>query len=140
MSNQVTVDNTSHTLNDGRGNLTFEQYKVAVNNPNLIALPWDECYEKYFKPFDEQFQQPWKEISPEEFSTYADILPGRIKFTDKYHFFICEEAHMGHLHSSYLKDRITGKCYSAIRSRFDNIDGLYQQLVKQLENSPLIDA
>lgn len=94
---------------------TFEEYKVKENNPNLVALSWEEFEEKYYTPHLKSLQDPFKETTEERYWDALECLPPKrwTKFTGG-EFFFLGECFTADLYSCYVQ--IGDKYYTALRS------------------------
>lgn len=106
------------TKDNYRG-LTLEEYKVAVNNPNLVAMTWDELMPLH-EQYKEGLQGPWEEISQKDYNFAMDCLPPqRMRdLSDRFRIFYMQEAYTADLHSHYVWDRREQKYYKVLRSKF----------------------
>jgi hypothetical protein len=93
----------------------------------IIALTWDEYYEQYDSPYKKSLQTPFKEITAEQWEDMLNCLPPMKwhDFAAGLNVFFCSEAYTGDLHGCYIKDRTTGKFYTALRSRFISDEQLF---------------
>ena len=100
---------------------TFEQYNKNHNN-RLVALGWDEYYEKYDKPFKESLQDKFQEISHERWEEMLCVLPPMRwhDLNESLNVFFISEATTGDLHACFIRDRKNNKCYEALRSIFSD--------------------
>ena len=95
---------------------TFEDYKKANEEPNseMVLLTWEE-----YQHLDNQYwETDFREITEERYSDALDELPPL-----KWHWinstinvFFCLEAMSGSFHDCYIKDKGTGKYFSALKS------------------------
>lgn len=94
---------------------TFEEYKIKKNNPNLIALSWEEFEEKYYTPYLNSLQEPFKETTEERFWDALECLPPA-KWTQFSggEFFFLGECYTANLYRCFV--RIGNKYYTALRS------------------------
>lgn len=112
-------------LTDGKSpwsNKTKEDYEKEYN-AELIELDWDSLYEQYIEPHHKSLQQPFKEITEEEWHEMLNVLPPMrwTKHTDGSFFFI-SEAYTADLHSCYVSKG--GKYYTAVRSKFEKAENI----------------
>jgi len=127
--NPIYVDYSARLHNEDR-NLTLPEYRKATNRPQLIALSWDEFVNQYYKPYLDSLQGDFKEITADQYNTSLECLPPQ-KWHDinsRFNSFYIMEAYTADLHSFYIKDRETGKYYTALRSKYISNEDLLRQL------------
>ena len=108
---------------------TFEEYNKEHNN-ELIALTFDEFYPIYDQYNKSAFCKDWKEISKDQYDDLLNCLPP-CKWHDlsnRFNSFYIMEAYTADIHTFCIKDRKTGKYYSANRSRFITDTDLLNEL------------
>jgi hypothetical protein len=113
--------------------LTFAQYNEQ-HGGGLIAQTWDEFWPVLEKYNTETYVKPWREITEEQYYDSLECLPP-CKWHDlnnRFNSFFISEAWTADLHSFCIKDRKTGKYYSATRSRFISDSDLIKDLISQL--------
>ena len=121
----------SETLVDYTG-LTFDEYNQQ-HGGNLVAMDWDTFHKTYMKPYLQSLCKPFEEITEEEYYYKLNVLPPSKwrDISERFNvFFICE-AWTADLHSCVIKDRLTGKYYTALRS----IHSTNQQLIESITES-----
>lgn len=132
------VDYSGYLHNNGGQNLTFEEYKKVKGNENLKALTWEEI-EPLYNDYKKGLQGEWQEITEDVYFDMLECLPPQkwhdLRHTSadnvngRFNSFYISEAYTADLHSFYIKDRKTGKYYTALRSRFIKDDELINQLI-----------
>jgi len=107
-------------------NRTFAELKRDYND-GIIAVTPEECSERFDKPYKQSLQTPFEEITEERWDDMLNCLPPMKwhDFAAGLNVFFCSEAYTQDLHGCYIKDRTTGKCYTALRSRFINDEQLF---------------
>jgi hypothetical protein len=94
---------------------TFEEYKIQENNPNLVALTWEEFDEKYYAPHLKSRQGPFEKTTKERFWDALECLPpARWTQFPGGEFFFLGECTTANLYDCYV--RIGEKYYTALRS------------------------
>jgi hypothetical protein len=109
---------------------TFEDYKKIKGNDRLVALPWDVVYNDYFAPYHKSLQEPFKEITPDQYDDALSCLPP-LKWhnlNERFNVFFCSEFWTADLTSCTILDRKTEKCYQALRSIYVKDDYLINEL------------
>lgn len=125
----IYVDYTADLYNRDR-NLTLPEYRKATNKPQLIALSWEDFFSQYYKPYLDSLQEDFKEITADKYEYSLECLPPQ-KWHDinsRFNSFYIIEAYTADLHSFYIKDRETGKYYTALRSKYISDENLLKQL------------
>lgn len=102
---------------------TFEQYN-ARKGGNLIAIPFEQFYEQFQKPYLTSLCGDFKETTEEAYWDALECLPP-MRFTQQGSntFFFISEAYTDSLHSCYVK--LGNSYYSALRCRFTPADQLF---------------
>lgn len=96
--------------NDYHKGETLEDIRARDNNPNLIAVSWEDLV-PHVKKYHDSLQGEFEEITEEEYYNLLNCLPpARWKGT---RFFLCE-GYTGSLHKMCFK--LGDKCYAALRS------------------------
>lgn len=109
---------------------TFEQYNAA-NGCNLVAQPWEVFYPILDSYEKQRFSKPFTEVTEEQYYDGLECLPP-CKWHDlneRFNSFYISEALTSHYHCFYIKDRETGKYYSATRSKFIKDEELLSELI-----------
>ncbi len=103
--------------------MTFAEYN-AKHGGTLVAMDWDELFEKYMNPWLKSLQEPFKECTEEQFWNGLECVPP-IKWRrdgNRETFFVGERT-THDLYSCYV--RIGNKYYNALRSIYTPLDDLY---------------
>ena len=113
---------------------TFSEMKKQYGE-EIIAITWNEYYEQYDRPYKLSLQTPFKEITGEQWEDMLNCLPPMRwhDFAAGLNVFFCSEAYTADLHGCYIKDRTTGKFYSALRSRFINDETLLEDFKNRIQ-------
>jgi len=95
------------------GKTSFEQYNKE-NGGNLLALKFDDYFYKFRKPYENDLQGDFQEITEEQFFEGLECLPP-VRWNRKkgFEYFYISEATTGSLHDLYV--RKCKKYYSALR-------------------------
>lgn len=93
---------------------TFEEYKVQKDNPNLVAIEWEEFKDKYYIPYLNSLCGEFKESTEEAFWYALECLPPK-RWTSENgnEFFFLGECYTADLYNCHV--RIGDKYYSALR-------------------------
>ena len=115
----TTVDYSGYLYNNKGADLTLEQYRALKQNPNLITVTADEFYE-IRKKFEKSLEGEFTEETEEQYYDALECLPPCKwhDLDDRFNTFYISEGITGSLHSFHIKDRKTGKYYTALRSMF----------------------
>lgn len=94
---------------------TLEQYKEMKENPNLIALEWEDFEKNYYIPYLDNKCGEFKEETEEQYWDALECLPPK-RWTkmEGGEFFFLGECYTADLYSCHVK--IDGKYYTALRS------------------------
>lgn len=111
-----TVDCSGYLYNNQGPDLSLEDYKERVNNPNLIALTYEQYETQYLIPFHKTLMGPWKEITEERYEDMFEALPPLKYQGGPIVTFFLGECFTHDLYTCCLHDKLTGKYYSALRS------------------------
>lgn len=105
---------------------TMSELRQEYGN-DIVAITWDEFYEQVEKPYLLRLQKPFKEITEEEWDNMLNCLPPMRwhDFVPGLNVFFCSEGYTADLHGCYIKDRVNGKYYTALRSRFISDEELF---------------
>jgi len=123
------VDYSGSLYNENGPNLTFDEYKKLKKNDNLIVLTWEEL-EPFVMNYEKSLQGAWTEITEERWDDMLNVLPpgGWRNLNSRWNIVYCIEAYTSSLHTHFVKDRTTGKCYEALRSKFTKNEEFITQL------------
>lgn len=115
---------------DYSGGLTLEQYKERKGNPNLIALEFEEFYDRHYKPHIDRLQGEFKEISEKQYYDSLECLPPKKwhDLAEGINVFFVGECVTADLYSCCLK--VDGRHYSALRSIYVKVEVLLEQALK----------
>lgn len=94
---------------------TLEQYREKKNNPNLIALTWEEFEAKHYRPYLDSLCGEFKEETEEEYWDALECLPPKRWTTreDGDEFFFVGECTTADLYSCHVKKG--DKYFTALR-------------------------
>ena len=85
--------------------LTLEEYKIQKNNPNLIAITWEEM-EKRLAQYSTNLCGKWIEINEEDYDYALECLPPK-KWRDidlKINVFAVGECYTMNIYTHCIKD------------------------------------
>ena len=105
-----------HTLVHYSGG-TFEEYNKK-NGGNLIAITWDEFNDKFYAPHLKELQQPFEEITEERYYDLLECVPPKKwhNLNDNLNVFFVGECYTANIYRCCIKEKSTGKFYSAYRA------------------------
>lgn len=129
------VDYSGALYNNNNGNFTLEEYKTFKNNPNLIAVPFDEFNTKVLIPYHESLCGEFTEITEEKYWDALECLPP-MKWHDldsNFNVFFISEAYTASIHSCFIKDKKNKKYYTAMRDIFISDEVLLNQIVSTIK-------
>ena len=115
---------------------TFEQYKIQKNQPDLVALNWEDFDIQFNQPYLLSLQGNWEECSEEHYWDMLECLPPMRWTQGIISFFFISEAYTHDLHTCIIKDsrdKNNVKYYEATRSRYKKNNELIEDFILQIK-------
>jgi hypothetical protein len=122
----MTSESNSPVFVDYTDGLTFEQYKQQKQNPDLIALNWDDFETLYYRPYLNTLCMPFGLTTEEIYWDGLECLPPmrwtKNKDTDEEFFFV-GECYTADLYRCFV--RKGEQYYTALRSKYTPAEDLF---------------
>ena len=116
-------------LNGKEEDLMVDEYVKLEGKQDLIEVSEIE-FDAIFDNYEKSLCKPWVEIDEDRWYEMLECLPpGRWRdLNSRFNIFYCIEAYTSSLHSHFVKDRVSGKYYEALRSRYTKNEEFINQL------------